>query len=243
MMLLKKEKLKEILLAMVYPARCPLCDDLMLPGEKKPCGDCLPLLEAGLQGNHCMRCGKFISTEEEYCGDCKRRQHDFDGGWGLLPYQKEYRQAMVRFKFHGRQEYGAFYGRFMAEHTVTLRNRWNPQVILPVPMHKRKEAMRGYNQAGLLAEYFSKSCGIPVRNDLIKRVGRTKPMKELNPNQRRANLRQAFTAKEEVQQYKRVLLLDDIYTTGSTADALARILKEKGVKKVYILTLCTGIGF
>jgi ComF family protein len=120
-------------------------------------------------------------------------------------------------------------------------NRWKPDVLMPVPIHREKLVKRGYNQAQVLAETLGGMWGIPVDAKSLKRKRRTRAQKELNPQERKKNLREAFTLNKKVK-YDTVVLVDDIYTTGSTVDVLAGLLKENGAKKVYFLTVCIGKG-
>ena len=102
---------------------------------------------------------------------------------------------------------------------------------------------RGYNQAGLIACSLSKKLHIPVDENYIIRVKKTTPMKELNNIERVKNLQNAFQIYYNGIRYNKVLIVDDIYTTGATIDACAKCLKEYGTDNVYAITLCIGNGF
>ena len=108
--------------------------------------------------------------------------------------------------------------------------------------HASRERERGYNQSELLAKEMSRLLGIPVRSDIVKRVQKTVPQKELDELGRQNNLKKAFFIGTDVVKLKKVIVVDDVYTTGSTVDAVARELKEHGVGKVYFITLCIGEG-
>lgn len=235
--------ISEWILGCIYPARCVVCDRVVGLKIGNLCPGCAEKLSV-MEGFHCGHCGKFIEREEEeYCDDCRRFRHTFEEGYGVFPYRGWVKDSMMRFKFHGRKEYGEFYGRAMAAAGRERLGRWKPQVIIPVPMYRKKERMRGYNQAEVLALSLGKHAVLPVCTDLVKRVHETKPQKELTRDMRRKNLVRAFTVENSAGSYSRVLLVDDIYTTGSTADAVASGLKQKGVKSVFVLTACTGHGF
>lgn len=235
-------KWNEWILCFIYPGRCAVCDEVLSPGSGSICPDCVEKLGAA-QGHHCKKCGKFIEDEDgEYCENCRNRRHHFEEGYGIFPYDGWVQESMVRFKFHERAEYGKFYGKMMAAKGGAYVRRWNPQVILPVPMYRKKKKKRGYNQAEILAREVGKRLDIPVRTDLLIRKRNTKPLKEMTPQQRRENLKDAFLAMPECKDYERILLVDDIYTTGSTVDAAAKILKQQGAGKIYFLTACTGTG-
>jgi ComF family protein len=113
-------------------------------------------------------------------------------------------------------------------------------VIIPVPVHPLKKRQRGFNQAELVAKELGKLLQTPVITDYLVRKEKTIPQKELTRQQRKANLREAFAARKKGVSYSRVLLIDDIYTTGATMDALSEILKENQSKNVFFLTICVG---
>lgn len=150
---------------------------------------------------------------------------------------------MYRFKDGGRREYAAFY----AKESERLFGKWIEQkgveVIVPVPVHKNKKRKRGYNQAEVYAKELGKLTHIPVDTKLLLRVIDTLPQKKLNDKERKKNLKKAFKIGRDGVQWKKVLLVDDIYTTGSTADAASEILKEEGIENIYILSVTIGKGY
>lgn len=152
----------------------------------------------------------------------------------------------MRFKYLGRAEYAAFYGKAMVAYGEQMALFRTVDLILPVPIHRKRRIERGYNQAELLAERISALTGIPVRRDLIVRNKKTKALKSVNGESRSRSLAEAFSVPEEKKKLfkgKRVLLIDDIYTTGSTADAVSSHLLEAGAASVKVLTLAVSPGF
>lgn len=131
----------------------------------------------------------------------------------------------------------------MAERYEDLLRSWNPDALVPIPLHKTRKRKRGFNQAQLLAEKLGKRLEIPVEKRILERTKKTGPQKELNDVQRRANLKNAFQVRQNDVRLKRIVLVDDIYTTGSTIDAAAAVLLEHGAEKVHFLTICIGRGF
>ena len=232
-------KLKERgILDFLYPARCPVCDGVLLQ-EEEVCEECLPKLRYVAEPR-CCKCGKPLQIgEEEYCHDCMDGRHIYDSGLALYEYDS-IKDSLYRFKYKGRCEYAGFYGREMAERLGDRIMKWHPDVLLPVPMYKRKERMRGYNQAGLLAEAVGAALHIPVRRGLMLRQRQTVPMKELDPAGRQINLKNAFNIGQFDVKLKCIIIVDDIYTTGSTMDEMAKVLKTAGVSRVHFLTLAIG---
>ena len=238
------KKMTGYLLDWIFPKRCVFCDGLLARRERHLCSKCRSRMPAPIREPRCQRCGKPLSSnEQEYCYDCVEYEQKYDRGIGIFTYQDPLKQALMRFKFKGRKEYGDFMGRLMCLYGEEFIKQIQPQIILPVPVHRKKLCARGYNQAEVLARVISRGFSIPIRTDLVLRRKFTKAHKELNRKERKKNLEQAFWAKHEVGAYKKVLLVDDIYTTGSTINAIAGKLKQEGVKEVYFLCLCIGKGF
>ena len=115
---------------------------------------------------------------------------------------------------------------------------WNPDVIIPIPMYKRKKRQRGYNQAEILAKCLGKRLQIPVDTKSLVRVRKTIPQKSLGRKEREINLKNAFKTSTNALELKKVLLVDDIYTTGVTMDEAAKVLWMAGAEEVHFLVLC-----
>ena len=149
---------------------------------------------------------------------------------------------MYRFKYSGRSEYADYFGKAMAHYLGNTIREWNPDVIVPIPLHKKRLAKRGYNQSALLAEGLAHELGIAFTNNLVKRTKNTIPMKELDAHQRQINLKNAFIVPSNDVKLDTIVVVDDIYTTGSTIDAVAGALKDAGAKDVYFVCLSSGTG-
>lgn len=193
-------------------------------------------------GALCMKCGKPVGQETEYCEDCQRQKHIFSQGTAAFTYSDGLPNAVYRMKFQNRRDYLDFMADAM---TLALKRQllfWKPQLILPVPMHWKKRARRGYNQSELLAKKISERIGIPIEKNWAVCVRRTGEQKRLNRRERQKNLRDSFQIQTDFTGIQRVLLADDVYTTGSTMDELARVLRAEGVLEIYFVVLCTGKG-
>ncbi len=188
-----------------------------------------------------MRCGKPLSNQrKEYCFDCESRSYNFTQGKALWVYGKLEKASIYRFKYQNKREYAKIYASELTQRYGTwIRNR-KIQAIIPIPLHKSRKKKRGYNQAEILAKEMGKILGIPVYANLLVRVRDTKPQKTLDEAERKNNLKRAFKMSENIVQLKYILLVDDIYTTGSTLDAAAAVLKAAGALQVY--TCCISIG-
>lgn len=207
------------------------------------CEDCNKKLHY-IVSPRCFRCGKQLyNANEEYCSDCKTKTHLYVQGVGVFGYDEHIKDAIYRFKYSEKREYAKFFGESIAIRYGHLIRRWKPDVIIPIPLYWLKYWKRGYNQAELIAKEVSVMLNIPVDLHLLKRNRHTKPMKELNDADRVKNLENAFKISADIVKYKKVLLIDDIYTTGATIDECTKVLQEAGVQEVYYASVCIGNGF
>ena len=227
------------ILDLLYPARCPVCHGV-IRGKGKVCIACRKRLPY-LKEPKCKKCGKEIEKEEqEYCSDCQRFKHSFDRGASVFAYDMLMRRSISMFKYHNRREYASFYAEEMYRNCERFIKMCAPEVILPVPIHNYKRRQRGFNQAELVAKELSRILKVPVDTEYLMRVEKTTPQKELTRQQRKVNLRQAFAVRETGKYYEKVLIVDDIYTTGATIDAISEILRENQTKIIFFLTICVG---
>ena len=229
---------------LLYPARCPVCDRVTGAGAISVCGICRSLGKPEeIREPVCRKCGKPLDDgEKEFCMDCGRRPPAYTQGCAAFAY-RGMEDSIDRWKNRNRRCYTGFF----AAELVRLRGgqilRWKPQVIVPVPVHSRRRRERGYNQAELLGAELSERLGIPMDPGLLCRVRDTRAQKELGDGARRGNIRGAFQAARQAGQYGRILLVDDIYTTGSTAQEASRTLLEAGAGEVFCACLCIGRGY
>ena len=230
----------------VLPPACPMC------GKPAPfvggiradiCGSCMHNINY-VSEPACLKCGKPVKDEEtEYCSDCSRQKHVYDQACALYEYSKNVKESIYRFKYYNKQEYAGIYAKQMADRCGRMIRMWSPDVIIPVSIHISKYKERGFNQAGLIAQALGRAMQIPVDEEYLVRIVKTQPMKELSNRERIKNLQNAFQVRGKVVRYRKVLIVDDIYTTGATFDACAAVLKDAGVSQVYGISLCVGDGF
>ncbi len=227
------------ILDLLYPPHCPVCDKVALPKDGI-CPQCRKKLNF-ISEPFCMKCGKPISdARKEFCSDCGKKTHNFTQGRALWVYGKEVKESLYRFKYQNKREYAGIYAREIAgRHGAWIQSK-KIQVIVPVPLHKNRHRKRGFNQAAVLAEELGRILNLPVDKKALIRIRDTKPQKTLSNAERKQNLKHAFCAKQNKVSGDIVLLVDDIYTTGSTLDAAAKALLESGVSQVF--TCCVGIG-
>lgn len=225
-----------------YPPRCPVCDELSDTGGML-CRECTGRVQT-VKEPVCKRCGKPLANERlEYCTDCGKRKHAYRQGKAVFVYQGGIRSSMYRFKYAGRREYAAYYAKEAAKLYGDWVKRNQIDVIVPIPMYSRKRRQRGYNQAEVFARALGRELGLPVDTKVVRRVRNTVPQKELNDRERVRNLKNAFQLASDIVKYKCILLVDDIYTTGSTMDEVAEVLLNGGAQCIYYICISIGAGF
>lgn len=222
-----------------YPARCPACDGVLNFGMRGLCSSCKGSF-VRIKEPYCLKCGKGMEKEgEEYCADCREKAHFYKQGRALYEYSSV-KESIYRFKYRGRQEYGEFYAEEIEKYLGKIIGFWKPDIITAVPLHITRERKRGYNQAALIAEALGRRMGIPVNTRLVKRIKKTKPQKELTARQRQNNLKKAFKIRGNDVKLSTIIVIDDIYTTGSTIDAMSCVLQEAGIETVYFIAIAAG---
>lgn len=236
----------------LFPAKCPICGMILKRQEKRICHSCKRVLPRICEPM-CSRCGKPMDDrdmESEYCFDCKRKQINQDvltKGTALWLYDKRMKKAMADFKYGGCSENAHFFADELYRFRGEQMRKWQAEAIIPVPLHWRKKWFRGYNQAASLASALGARMSIPVYTDILKRKRYTKPQKGLSDRERRCNLQKAFCINQSIQvnerNLRRVLLVDDIYTTGATLESCATVLRTVGVEEIYFACLCIGGGY
>lgn len=231
------------LLDLLYPKRCPICDDIVTPKGYLVCDSCKDVLKP-LKEPLCYKCGRqIISTTSEYCDTCSNYNFSFDRAFSLWPYNNTVKSSLSSFKYKGRREFAEYYADKLYEHFNLLLSKLNITTIIPVPIHSMRLKDRGYNQADLIAKILAEKMKLPNSSDYLIRSKNTIAQKNLDPVSRRKNLKNAFEVNKNSKYYgvhlRNVLLIDDIYTTGSTVNACAKVLKDSGTEKVYVLCVAS----
>ncbi len=239
---------------LLYPRKCVFCGSSIPMKsyvgimQKKSydllCGDCRKnITDVYIEEPYCFKCGKQLdSMTREYCSDCKRLSHTYDRGLSVFKYHNNVKEAIYRFKYKDCRCYGRFFGEQMAERYKEIIKKWQPDAIVPVPIHKTRMRKRGYNQAELIGRALSDMLNIPMDTGALLRTGKTEPQKKLSKEIRIKNVENAFKVSINVVRYSKIILVDDIYTTGATINACARVLKQAGVQEVYFISICIGEG-
>lgn len=221
-----------------YPSVCVSCGQVVKGIGL--CEDCKQTFKM-VKEPTCSVCGKYLKGDGLMCEDCKDIDHIFKRNVSLFEYKGAIKEAIYKFKYANKRSSAEFFA-FVAEGNYgKLLEEWNIDAIVPVPMWSKKAVSRGYNQAEEFGFCLSKYTGIKIDKTLLIRNKNTVPMKGLSNQKRYENLKSAFSVDvKEAKRYRNVLVVDDIFTTGTTIDACARVLKRAGVEKVYSMCIATG---
>ncbi len=220
-----------------YPDVCPGCDKVI--GRVGLCEDCKGAFRR-IQQPICGVCGRTMNEDGFLCEECKKIKHYFKRNVSVFEYRGDIKESIYRFKYGNMRCYAEFFAAEAMKRYGKLLKAWKIDAIVPVPMYKPKQRKRGYNQAEEFARSLAKASGIKMDSKLLVRIKDTVPMKTLSKQQRYENLKKAFIVNKKRQKYKRVLIVDDIFTTGSTLDACARVLRKGNVELVYGLCIASG---
>lgn len=234
-----------VIINLIYPRRCPVCDNVLSKQGILCCEECRGKLKY-IHEPYCKKCGKPVEDDAiEYCFDCSKKEKAFINGRAVFLYDDNMRESIVRFKYKGKREYGNFYGQEIVNVLGKYIMDLKIDAIVPVPIHRERFNNRGYNQANVIAKYIGKELGIQVISDGLIRKINTVAQKELDNKERNKNLQNAFEINHNDKLWyniNKVLIVDDIYTTGATIDGCAKALLNYSKFDIYFVTLSIGQG-
>jgi competence protein ComFC len=238
----------EALVSVLFPAGCRLCERVLLRASTVPiCEACLGSFPA-LGGAGCQTCGQPLATwslsspepaslaQDLRCPECQTRAYGFDRARSYALYKGPLVSAVMLLKFECIEPLGRWFANRLIE--VAKREAIAADIVVPVPLHRQRRRERGYNQAELVAKPLARKLGLPYRAVLLTR---TKPRPDkhiLSLEERWDSVRGAFATRPGSKvDNLRVLLVDDVMTTGATLDACAKALRGAGAKSVIGLTV------
>lgn len=230
-------------LDLLYPEgiNCYLCGDKIhgphIYGICRACLDNFIFIDE----KSCNLCGKYLHSGD-LCSDCHNFWHPFERAYSLCVYDGKVKEWVYSFKYAGRSYLARPFGRMMAGRIREIGLLDRIDCIIPVPLYSKKLRQRGYNQSGLLAHVIKRELNLKSGPYMLKREKDTPPLSGLSRQQRLRTMEGAFKVirKGNITDIKNVLLIDDIYTTGSTVNQCTRALKAAGAAKVYVFTLASG---
>jgi ComF family protein len=223
----------------LYPYICSLCgstSDLQID----LCKDCLDDLVC--DNSACIRCGLPLTGQsgQSFCGQCLRKPPQYHGTFAAFTYSTPLTGLITQLKFNGKIQLArvlaeAWLQRF-AHAGIPL-----PDAILPVPLHRRRIWNRGYNQALEIARPIARHFNLPLLSGHVLRTRHTAAQSTLLSRQRKANVRGCFKIARRLP-FQRIAIVDDVVTTGSTVQELARMLVSEGVREIYVWCIARAMS-
>lgn len=244
-------EIKEIassFLDLIYPPVCAGCGNEWRGDETPICRECLHEIRF-FSPPICPRCGapgqQPICTETKRCRRCPEGTLFFDRARSVFSYKDPRVKNLIQaLKFDRQTRLAAPLSRLLSRGYDLFYSGEPFDAIVPVPLHKSRLREREFNQAALLCQTLQTKTGVPIREDLVFRVRRTPPQYTLDPQKRRKNLARAFVAADETRvQGLRILLVDDVMTTGATINAVSAALRSSGSRSICALTLAMAIDY
>ncbi len=221
---------------LLLPPVCLLCGQ-SLPADHNAqafCQDCLASISPlGLA--HCSRCAQPFpnATSDHLCGTCLKRPPAFSIVHAVGIYQGSIKDAVHRLKYRNQLTLAKPLGQLLGKVIEAAGGNFIPDCIVPVPLHPDRLRQRGYNQAFEVARPIAQQLGVPVNTTLLQRIRKTPPQQGLSAIERRSNLRNAFELSMTLAA-QRVLLVDDVMTTGETVRECCRTILAGNIREVQV---------
>ncbi len=232
-------------LGFLFPEACQLCGEARAtPSQAYVCADCRAEVRF-IEPPFCERCGRPFEgeiTNQFECLNCREMELAFSSARSAVFAREKVLELIHRYKYHRALWFEPLLAELLIQRAAPelAKAKWN--WIVPVPLHPAKQREREFNQAERLAVRLGEATGIGVNTKLVERVIPTRSQTLLSRPEREANVRRAFAAKKGAElKGDRLVLLDDVFTTGATTSACARALRAAGAAEVCVWTVARGI--
>lgn len=238
--------LKDDVLDFVYPQTCPICRNPLKREEKDLCEDCWKAL-ALLPSPYCPYCKSFLENEDEIADHrcaylIKPEERRILAVRSLGTFDDFYQTLVHRLKYDKKIHLGRRLAQKLGESISQEKGFAGCDIVIPVPLHRARERERGFNQSEVLANGISLVTGIPLAKNVLKRKKKTKDQTYLNAQQRAENVKGAFVVRRpEMIDGRRVILVDDVTTTGATLNECAMMLIDSGAKSIFAATVAVVV--
>ena len=214
----------------IYPPVCASCSE---PGYRL-CPECFEKIKF-LLGSRCDICGGVINEHVKRCRNCKKKTPPYDGLVSLAIYDGVMRDCIHALKYDNNQSLGDTFSKWLVP--LVHQNDWGLDMVTPVPLSAKRYRERGYNQSSLIARPLAARLHLKCIPFAVRRIRHTPSQVGLSAEERRLNVIGAFKAEEDLVIGKRILLVDDVMTTGATISSCAKALHDAGASAVYCITL------
>lgn len=239
------ERLRDGILSWIYPEVCQLClTASATPQEGYVCRSCAGQIR-WMKPPCCDRCGLPFSgeiTTTFVCPNCSTLEFHFSHARSLFAAQGVGLELVHRYKYRRALWFDPLFQSWISSRVAPLFCGQGWDALVPVPLHPIKQREREFNQAVRLASHLQKATGIPLESHWLRRVVPTPTQTTLSRKQRSENVRTAFQCVPRLpDRMKRIVLIDDVFTTGATSNACARVLRDSGASEVSVWTLARGL--
>lgn len=229
--------LKNYFFELLYPRNltCVLCHNEVEDSEL--CDICLGSIQFNT-GRVCESCGRMIQSGLYHiCENCKMLDRYYDKGTSVVIYDEYIKKLIFNFKYHDKRYIAHTMATYMLKKVIELELEIDFDYIVPVPLHKERFKSRGFNQAEEIAKFMCEFSGLKLNTNL-KRTKHTPALNNLSEADRHKVLQEAFALTDEIR--GNIIIVDDIFTTGTTMNSCCKVLKENGAEYILILTFAVG---
>ncbi len=188
-----------------------------------------------ISGVVCCKCGHPVLDGNDYCDNCRFFNYDFDEARAVFEYNDKTKGRILGIKYHNQKYLAKFFAKLMKD----VLDDWGvkPDIIVPIPISSERRKERGFNQSELIADELATLTGLPVVSKIISKKSDSKLQKGLTMKERFENMKGVFELdKRYILKFKKVLIIDDVFTTGATVSEASRTIRKAGPDRIYILT-------
>lgn len=219
---------------------CIVCDkELREKSRYGLCDECLKEMTF-IKDDICKKCGRLHYNEADYCLTCKEHLRYFDFARSCVVYDERAKEIVRGLKFGRRKYFAKYVSNFLIDRYEECFADVVVDYIVPVPIMKKRQEERGYNQAEAIAQKFAEHYNLQIKTDVVEKIKQNEEQAKLTGKEREENVNGVYKVNKpnEVKD-KTILIVDDVMTTGSTASELAKILIKAKAKNVYVLTFAS----
>ena len=236
-------KFIKFLIKFIFPSECYVCKKCI--DTDGLCEDCISKLEF-ITKPYCPTCGYpfefyMYDNDSNLCPSCIKKSFNFDMARSVAIYNEMAKNIILPFKHADRTEFANLIAKLMINNYDSFIK--SVDIILPIPIHLFRMIKRKYNQSSLIGNIIAKHYSKPIYYNVLNRIKNTASQGHLGIKERKQNLKNAFSIKHSDKiKDKIILLVDDVFTTGTTINECSKILKKYGAKKIFVITFARVIG-
>jgi ComF family protein len=239
---INKLNLLKHLIDFIFPKCCLICNEFNNINNYAICENCWKNLSFSKNVSHCYHCGLVTKDNKEnnLCIKCELLGTYFDDSKSVFIYDVYTKQIVTSLKFNDQTIFAKFVAKIISDYLLSDIN--NSDFIIPIPIHKRRLLKRKYNQSVLIARFIKKFTKIPIKTDIIVKLKNTRPQSLLSMEERKLNLHNAFSIKDHsIIKGSKIILLDDVVTTGSTVASCAKLLSKYMPDKITVISFARSV--